>query len=64
MSQLEIAGFVASLCKDSLHRRLIRAMKKLAPAEFAFLRIPIDGLPLYLQGFVDSHVGWIRRFAG
>ena len=51
MSQLKIAVFVGSLRKDSFNRRLARAVEKLAPAEFAFRPIPIDGLPLYSQDF-------------
>ena len=55
MSQLKIAVFVGSLRRDSFNRRLARAVEKLAPAEFAFRHVPIDGLPLYSQDFDTAY---------
>ena len=71
MSQLKIAVFIGSLHKDSHDRRLARAVEKLAPTGPTFPHAVIaddgtidnDGTGKFLQGFVDSHAAWIRRFA-
>ncbi len=51
MSQVRIALFVGSLRKDSINRRLARAVARLAPEEFEFEHVRIDDLPLYDQDF-------------
>ena len=49
MAQLPIGVVVGSLRKDSLNRRLVDAVAKLAPAELSFQHLRIDDLPLYNQ---------------
>jgi chromate reductase len=49
MSRYQIAVVVGSLRKDSLNRKLANAVTKLAPPEFSFTNVDIDGLPLYNQ---------------
>lgn len=49
MSQIEIAVFVGNLRRDSINRRVARAVEKLAPGKWRFAHIRIDELPLYSQ---------------
>lgn len=49
MSQYQIGIIVGSLRRDSLNRKLARAILKLAPSEFSFKFIEIGNLPLYNQ---------------
>ncbi|MGE4559929.1 MAG: NADPH-dependent FMN reductase [Desulfobulbus sp.] len=49
MRQYTIAVVVGSLRKDSFNRQLATALARLAPQEFTFKLIGIDGLPLYNQ---------------
>ena len=51
MSQMKIGILVGSVRKDSINRRLARAIEKLAPSGFTFDHIRIDDLPLYSQDF-------------
>jgi chromate reductase len=51
MSQIKIAVFVGSLRRESINRRLARAVEKLAPGEWTFVYMRIDDLPLYSQDF-------------
>jgi chromate reductase, NAD(P)H dehydrogenase (quinone) len=48
---IKVAVLVGSLRKDSINRRLARAVEKLAPDELAFEHVDIGGLPLYNQDF-------------
>lgn len=48
---IKVAVFVGSLRKESFNRRLARAVERLAPGEFSFEHVAIDGLPLYNQDF-------------
>jgi chromate reductase len=43
----EVGFFVGSLAKDSLNRRLSRALVRLAPEDLRLKEIPIGDLPLY-----------------
>jgi chromate reductase len=49
MSEYQIAVIVGSLRRDSLNRKLARAMAKLAPSDFVFQPVEIGDLPLYNQ---------------
>lgn len=49
MRQYTIAVIVGSLRKDSFNRQLATALARLAPQEFTFRLLGIDGLPLYNQ---------------
>jgi chromate reductase len=49
MNRYPIAVFVGSLRKDSLNRKLARALARLAPPDFSFDLVRIDDLPLYNQ---------------
>ncbi len=49
MSQYQIGIIVGSLRRDSLNRKLARAILKLAPSEFSFKFLEIGNLPLYNQ---------------
>lgn len=46
---VQIAVLIGSLRRDSYNRRLAGAVRKLAPAEFAFKELRISDLPLYNQ---------------
>jgi chromate reductase len=47
----KVAVLVGSLRKDSINRRLARAIEKLAPARFSFEHIGLGEVPLYNQDF-------------
>ena len=49
MAQYNIAVFVGSIRKDSINKKLARALEKLFPADFSFTYVRIDDLPLYNQ---------------
>ena len=49
MSQYQIALVVGSLRRDSINRKLARALVKLAPPEFSFVPSEIGDLPLYCE---------------
>ena len=49
MTQYQISIIVGSLRRDSLNRKLARAVLKLAPSEFSFKFLEIGNLPLYNQ---------------
>ncbi|GLQ96405.1 NADPH-dependent FMN reductase [Dyella mobilis] len=51
MAAIKVAVLVGSLRKDSINRRLARAVERLAPADFSFEHISIGDLPLYDQDF-------------
>ena len=51
MIKTRVALFVGSLRKDSFNRKLAKAVEKLAPEDFEFAHVRIDGLPLYNQDF-------------
>ena len=51
MSQIKVAVLVGSLRKDSINKKLAKAVQKLFPAGFAFEHPDIGGLPLYNQDF-------------
>jgi chromate reductase len=47
MSSYTVGYFVGSLAKESINRKLSRALIRLAPEELAFREIPFSELPLY-----------------
>jgi chromate reductase len=49
MNIYKIAVVVGSLRKDSINRKLVNALIKLAPPDFSFQLVQIDDLPLYNQ---------------
>lgn len=61
MRTYRIAVVIGSLRKDSLNRRLATAMARLAPAEFTFVPLQIDDLPLYNQDDDAQPADAVRR---
>ncbi|ANB19212.1 NADPH-dependent FMN reductase [Dokdonella koreensis] len=55
MSTITVAVFVGSLRKESINRRLAKAIEKLAPSSLAFEPVEIGDLPLYTQEFDGSY---------
>jgi len=54
MAQKKIAVFVGSLRKESLNRKMAKALMKLAPDALNLEIIEIGGLPLYNQDLEDD----------
>lgn len=61
MNQYNIAVIVGSLRKESLNRKLAHAIVKLAPSEFSFKEVQIDGLPLYNQDHDANQAESVKR---
>lgn len=59
--KIRVAVLVGSLRKDSINRKLARAVEKLAPPELSFEHIRIDNLPLYNQDFDGDYPAEGRR---
>ena len=55
MNEIKVGVLVGSLRKQSINRRLARAVERLAPPELSFEPIAIDGLPLYNQDFDSDY---------
>ena len=55
MPQKKVAVLVGSLRKDSINRKIARAVEKLAASELKFDYVRIDDLPLYTQEFDDNY---------
>ncbi len=51
MSKTKVAVFVGSLRKDSINKKLAKAVEKLMPEGYEFDYVRIDNLPLYNQDF-------------
>ena len=51
MSQLKIAYIIGSIRPDSLNRKLMNALIKLAPKDVTFHDVAIGDLPLYSQDY-------------
>jgi chromate reductase, NAD(P)H dehydrogenase (quinone) len=64
MSQIRIAVVVGSLRRDSINRKLARALAKMAPADFAFTFCEIGDLPLYNQDDDASPAASVVRLKG
>ena len=57
----KVAVFVGSLRQDSINRKLALAVERLAPKDFSFEHVPIDGLPLYNQDFDADYPAACRQ---
>jgi chromate reductase len=55
MSAIKVAVLVGSLRKDSINRKLAKAVERLAPPELSFEHVRIDNLPLYNQDFDSDY---------
>jgi chromate reductase len=64
MDQYKIAVVVGSLRRESLNRKLARAVMALAPPEFAFSHVEIGDLPLYNQDDDNNPADAVRRLKG
>ena len=64
MTQYTIAVVVGSIRKDSLNRKLAKALEKLFPTEFSFTQVRIDDLPLYNQEDDASPAASVTRLKG
>lgn len=61
MSKTKIAVFVGSLRKDSINKKLVKAIEKLMPADYEFDYVRIDNLPLYNQDFDSDYPTECKR---
>lgn len=61
MSKTKIAVFVGSLRKDSINKKLAKAVEKLMPADYELEYVRIDNLPLYNQDFDGDYPAEARR---
>lgn len=61
MTSYRIAVIVGSLRRDSLNRKLVNAVARLAPSNFAITQVPIADLPLYNQDDDDKPGDAVRR---
>lgn len=61
MALFPIAVVVGSLRKDSYNRALAAALEKLFPADFSFIQVRIDDLPLYNQDDDANPCAQVRR---
>ncbi|MDB5932138.1 MAG: NADPH-dependent reductase [Polaromonas sp.] len=64
MPQYTIAVVVGSLRKDSFNAKLVKALKKLFPADFSFTEVRIDDLPLYSQDDDGAPSPQVTRLKG
>ena len=64
MRQYQIAVLVGSLRRESLNRRLVEAIAKLAPAAFTFKQVEIGDLPLYNQDDDGNPPDTVKRLKG
>ena len=55
MSTYTVGYFVGSLARDSINRKLARALIRLAPAELRMQEIPIGDLPLYSYDYDSDY---------
>jgi len=61
MAQTRIAVIVGSLRRDSFNRKLADALPALAPADFEFVQLRIDDLPLYNQDDDGNQADSVKR---
>jgi chromate reductase, NAD(P)H dehydrogenase (quinone) len=62
MSTYSVGYFVGSLARDSINRKLARALIRLAPAELEFWEIPYGELPLYSYDYDADYPPVARAF--
>ncbi|WP_105383495.1 NADPH-dependent FMN reductase [Neorhizobium alkalisoli] len=60
MSEFTVGYFVGSLAKNSINRKLAKALVRLAPAELQMREIPFGDLPLYSYDY-DSNYPQIAK---
>jgi chromate reductase, NAD(P)H dehydrogenase (quinone) len=61
MSKTKVAVFVGSLRKDSINKKLAKAVEKLMPADYEFEYVDIGELPLYNQDYDADYPAPYRR---
>ena len=64
MAQYTIAVIVGSLRKNSFNKKLAKAIEKLFPADFSFVSVRIDDLPLYNQDDDGNPSAQVTRLKG
>jgi len=62
MADYVVGYIVGSLAKESLNRKLARALVRLAPAELEMREIPFADLPLYSYDYDADYPPEARRF--
>jgi chromate reductase len=62
MATIKVGVLVGSLRKDSINRKLARAVEKLSPKDLQFEHLRIDNLPLYPQDFDEDYPAVYRQF--
>ena len=62
MASFTVGVLIGSLAKESINRKLAKALIKLAPAELAFKEISIAELPLYSYDYDDDYPTVARQF--
>ena len=62
MRHIQVAIVVGSLRKDSMNRRLARAIMQMAPDGVHFQEVPIGELPLYNQDADGQEVAAVQQF--
>ena len=53
-----VAVLIGSLRRDSLNRKMARALEGLAPSSLRLAEVPIGGLPLYNQDLEGATPAW------
>ena len=64
MTRYKVGYLVGSLAKDSINRKLARALARLAPPELELSEIPFADLPLYSYDFDADYPRVARDFKG
>ncbi|MFN4142998.1 NADPH-dependent FMN reductase [Aestuariivirga sp.] len=62
MSEYKVGYFVGSLARDSINRKLAKALVRLAPAELVFTEITFANLPLYSYDYDADFPKVAREF--
>ena len=62
MDTYKVGYLVGSLAKDSINRRLAKALTRLAPPELALEEIAISELPLYCRDYDSDYPPVARQF--
>lgn len=62
MSNYKVGYLVGSLAKNSLNRKLAKALVRLAPERLALSEIPFKDLPLYSYDYDDDYPEVARQF--
>lgn len=62
MTSYDIACIVGSNSRESINRKLARALVKLAPPSLSFREVEIDSLPLYNRDFEEARPERVKTF--